>query len=181
MNFELVKKHEGADCLPLPERATKSSAGYDFRASEDIIIPSYQNIISVLDKKEKELQRTPWDDPLGLDEIANLTKGYRPTLIPTGVKCKLEKNQFLQLSVRSSGPLKHWLILGNGVGIIDADYYGNPDNDGEIFFQVINLLPFPIQIRKGDKIGQGVILNYIVTDEDQASGERSGGFGSTDA
>lgn len=41
MNFELVKKYEGADLLPLPERATESSAGYDFRASEDIIIPSY--------------------------------------------------------------------------------------------------------------------------------------------
>ena len=42
------------------------------------------------------------------------------------------------------------LILGNAVGIIDADYYNNPDNEGEIFFQMINLSPYDIQLHKGD-------------------------------
>ena len=64
--------------------------------------------------------------------------------------------------------------------IIDSDYYNNPDNEGHIYFQVINLLPFPIKILKGDKIGQGVILRYETVAEDVAEGERSGGFGSTD-
>jgi dUTP pyrophosphatase len=71
------------------------------------------------------------------------------------------------------------LILANSVGIIDADYYNNPDNEGEIFFQVINLSPFPIQLKKGDIIGQGIIKKYCVVDADEASGERMGGFGST--
>ena len=87
---------------------------------------------------------------------------------------------YLQLSVRSSLPLKHWLILGNGVGIIDADYYNNPDNEGHIYFQIINLLPFDIVLKKGDCIGQGVFLQYGTTADDNADGVREGGFGSTD-
>ena len=63
--------------------------------------------------------------------------------------------------------------------IIDADYCDNPDNEGEIFFQVINMSPFDIYLKKGDIIGQGIIKRYEVTDDDQAIGERQGGFGST--
>ena len=64
--------------------------------------------------------------------------------------------------------------------IIDADYYNNTDNEGHIYFQVINLSPIPIKIRKGDAIGQGVIMNYLKTDNDISLGAREGGFGSTD-
>lgn len=63
--------------------------------------------------------------------------------------------------------------------VIDADYYNNPDNEGEIFFQVINLSPFPIRLRKGDTIGQGIIKQYLVTEDDKSVGMRKGGFGST--
>lgn len=63
--------------------------------------------------------------------------------------------------------------------IIDGDYYNNPDNEGEIFFQVINMGAFPIQLKRGDIIGQGIIKKYEITDDDVAGGERTGGFGST--
>ena len=63
--------------------------------------------------------------------------------------------------------------------IIDADYYNNKDNEGEIFFQLINLSPYTIQIKKGDKIGQGIFLPYYKTDDDVAEGQRKGGLGST--
>ena len=63
--------------------------------------------------------------------------------------------------------------------IIDADYADNPDNEGHIYFQVINLSPVDIQLRKGDIIGQGIIKKYEITDDDNAVGERMGGFGST--
>lgn len=39
--------------------------------------------------------------------------------------------------------------------------------------------PFDIYLKKGDIIGQGIIKRYEVTDDDQAIGERQGGFGST--
>lgn len=113
--------------------------------------------------------------------MADLTKitQLRPTLVPTGVKCQLNHDQYLELSVRSSCPLKSWLILANGVGIIDSDYYNNLDNEGHIYFQIINLGPRPIKLCKGDKIGQGIIKYYERTDDDIVRNLRVGGFGST--
>lgn len=63
--------------------------------------------------------------------------------------------------------------------IIDSDYADNSDNEGHIYFQIINLSPFDIQLKKGDIIGQGIIKKYLTTDDDTASGKRVGGLGST--
>ena len=63
--------------------------------------------------------------------------------------------------------------------IIDSDYADNPDNEGHIYFQFINLSPFSIKLQKGDLIGQGIIKSYLTTDDDCANGKRVGGFGST--
>ena len=105
--------------------------------------------------------------------------GIKPTLVSTGMKIKLADDEYLELSVRSSTPLKYWLILANSVGIIDSDYYNNPGNEGEIFLQFINLSPEDIEIKKGDCIGQGIIHKYYITEDDRAYGERQGGLGST--
>lgn len=114
--------------------------------------------------------------------MARITKEnkIKPSLIPTGVKCFLAEDEYLEIAVRSSCPLKYWLILANGIGIIDSDYYNNSDNEGEIFFQVINLSPIDMQLKKGDRIGQGIIHKYITTEDDAAVGKRIGGTGSTD-
>ena len=113
--------------------------------------------------------------------MARITKELKakPTLVSTGMKCYLEPNTYLELTVRSSCPLKYWLMMGNSVGVIDADYADNPDNEGEIFFQFYNLSPFDIVLNKGDIIGQGIIKPFLTTDDDAATGKRVGGFGST--
>lgn len=173
--FEVVKRFKNSGDIRLPERKTAHSAGYDFQVAEDTIIQPYKyhmdNILSTNSAYR----------PYTLEEMATLTKelNAKPRLIPTGVKCKLEKDTYLELSVRSSTPLKDWLVMANGVGIIDADYYGNKSNDGEIFFQLINLSPYPILLKKGDTIGQGIIKHYRITEDDNATGLRIGGFGST--
>ena len=179
--FEKVSRFANDEELRLPERKTQWSAGYDFMVAEDIIIPPYWELLDKMDEVAPEDREV-----YTLDEMAALTKlaKAKPTLVPTGVKCKLDPNTYLELSVRSSCPLKYWLILANSKGIIDADYYNNPDNEGEIFFQMINLSSKPIQLRKGDIIGQGIIHEYLVTSDDtayQRAQTRSGGFGSTDA
>lgn len=186
--FELISKY--SDCPELlPRRATEDSAGYDFFVAEDVIIPS---ILKVQDRLFHS-NFTFVDDgsnympgyTIGFDDLENLVRscGMKATLVATGIKCKLDKDTYLQLSVRSSTPLKHWIILANGVGIIDGDYYNNPDNEGHIQFQLINLSPFDVHLRKGDRIGQGVILPYLTTEDDAALQERyqkrCGGFGST--
>ena len=180
MKFEIVSKYADAG-LSLPERKTWASAGYDFQVAENIIIPSYYNMRSELTAAKIATEFCD-DDVLNLEQMSCLTKwtGLKPTLVPTGIKCEMPEDFYLELSVRSSCPLKHWLILANGVGIIDADYYNNPDNEGHIYFQMINLSPFDIMLHKGDTIGQGILKKYFITDNDEAHGERAGGFGSTD-
>ena len=172
--FELVSRF-AASGLPLPERKTAHSAGYDFVVAEDMIIPAME------DNRLQLIVNVNSIEAMTLDEMAVLTKATKakPTLVPTGIKCQLDDGYYLELSVRSSCPLKYWLILANGVGIIDADYYNNPDNEGEIFFQLINLSPFPIKLQRGDIIGQGIIKKYETTVDDAATGMRLGGFGST--
>lgn len=170
IKFERVSAYPN---IVLPERKTAFSAGYDFTVAEDITIPSYPSMI--------DYEGFKTNTPMTLKEMADFTKklNFRPTLVPTGIKCELEPNTYLELSVRSSCPLKHWLILANGVGIIDADYYNNPDNEGHIYFQLINLAPFDINLKKGDVIGQGIIKPYYIVSDDNATGLREGGFGST--
>lgn len=64
--------------------------------------------------------------------------------------------------------------------IIDADYANSSNpNEGHIQFQLINLAPVQIQLKKGDRVGQGIIHRYLTTDDDSATGNRVGGFGST--
>lgn len=64
--------------------------------------------------------------------------------------------------------------------IIDADYYNNPDNEGHIFFSFINLSPFPIMVKKGNVLGQGVIKPFLIVENEKIFGNiRSGGFGSS--
>lgn len=179
MKFEVISKYTDAG-LSLPVRKTKASAGYDFQVAEDTLIPSYFKLVDKIMNATHETCHTAGS--FTLSEMAQLTKDFRakPTLVPTGIKCEVPEDMYLELSVRSSCPLKHWLILANGVGIIDADYYNNPDNEGHIFFQIINLSPFDIILKKGDAIGQGIFKKYYVTDNDAADGFRAGGFGSTD-
>lgn len=101
------------------------------------------------------------------------------TRIMTGIKCELRPYMYLMLANRSSNPSKKNLFLANGVGIVDADYYNNSDNEGEIGFEFYNNSDEDIVIEKNEKIGQGIISRYIITEDDNASGSRNGGFGST--
>lgn len=112
--------------------------------------------------------------------IPSFKKGMNPTLIKTGIKAYMLDDEVLYLYNRSSNPKKKGLILANSVGVIDKDYYGNPDNDGHIMFAFYNIKEEDIVIKKGDCIGQGVFQKYLQADNDCTTDERIGGFGSTD-
>lgn len=162
--FEKVSRVASID-FKLPERSTKHSAGYDFYAIEDINIPSFIN----------EILRNKY-----LQSMDGCSRGIvRPYCIKTGVKAYMDSNMCLQLYARSSWPLKLGLTLANNVGIIDSDYYNNPDNEGEIGFLVYNLTLNDVVINKGDKLGQGIFTKFYIINHDNALAERTGGFGST--
>lgn len=111
--------------------------------------------------------------------IPSFKRGNKPTLIKTGIKAYMADDEVLILANRSSNPGKKGLILANSIGVIDKDYYGNPDNDGHIMFAFYNIKDEDIEIKKGDCIGQAIFQKYLIADDDSAEGERTGGFGST--
>ena len=158
--FEIVSKFKKKD-INLPVRKTNASAGYDFEAAESLIVPSIWKVLA-----EKVF-------------VGEAT-GLKATLIPTGIKSYMLDDEYLHLSIRSGTALKTGLILANGVGIVDSDYYNNPDNEGHIMFPVHNLGFKDKLIKKGERIGQGLFLNYLKADDDMSDGVRTGGFGSTD-
>jgi dUTP pyrophosphatase len=166
--FEIVTSFLDKE-IHLPVRATKHAAGYDFEAANDTEIPSiWATGIKAGWSSIKELASADSQD-----------KSVKPTLVPTGIKAYMEEDEYLQLANRSSNPLKRFLLLANGVGVIDSDYYGNPDNEGHIMFQFINFGFSPVLIKKGERIGQGIFLPFLKADNDKSEIERTSGFGST--
>lgn len=102
-------------------------------------------------------------------------------IVKTGVKAYFPEDVGLFLLNRSSNPKKKSLVLMNGVGLVDADYVDNEDNEGEIGFMFMNISSETISIKAGEKLGQGVFMKYLDTvdySEDEIA-ERQGGFGST--
>lgn len=172
--FEIIsaKQDQG---LTLPQRQTAKAAGYDFAASEDFTLPSIWkgNFLKVLWALHQQKQVSAAD-------FKNADDCLKPYLVPTGIKAYMQDNEFLLLANRSSGPLKRRLILPNGIGIVDADYYNNDGNEGEIFFQLINYGLRDYHIKKGERIGQGIFMPFLTADGEQAPrAQRTGGFGST--
>ena len=100
--------------------------------------------------------------------------------IPTGVKVFLDDDKFLAIYPRSGLGFKYRIQLDNTVGIIDSDY-SQSDNEGHIFIKLTNdgKTNKSIHINSGDAIAQGIIQQYFVTEDDDTTGRRNGGFGST--
>ena len=100
-------------------------------------------------------------------------------MIWTDVKAHMYDDNALLLMPRSSMG-KHPIMIANTIGLIDSDYYGNSDNDGNIGFRLLNLGDTPYEIKVGDRIGQGVFIKYGTTNNDDTKAVREGGFGSTE-
>ena len=172
--FEVVKKYQEQE-INLPRRQTLASAGYDIEAAEDITIPSIWrlNFVRIFRLIRNGHQLYERDYEMA-DQI------LKPLLVPTGLKAYMPEDEVLILANRSSNTFKRNLALPNGIGVIDADYYNNPNNEGEIFVQMINYGVRPLHIKKGDRIAQGIFIKYLKTDDDDPiSRKRVSGFGST--
>lgn len=172
--FEVVKKYQDQE-INLPRRQTLASAGYDIEAAEDITIPSIWrlNFVRIFRLIRNGHQLYERDYEMA-DQI------LKPLLVPTGLKAYMPEDEVLILANRSSNTFNRNLALPNGIGVIDADYYNNPNNEGEIFVQMINYGVRPLHIKKGDRIAQGIFIKYLKTDDDDPiSRKRVNGFGST--
>ncbi len=153
--FEHILKDNEVDkngVLPMYE--TEGAAAADFRSSEEVIIPPVKVVDGCVVAK--------------------------PTLVHTGIKAYMPVDEVLHLYNRSSNP-KRGLVLANGVGVVDRDYYNNPSNDGEIMFAFFNFSGKEVKIEKGQAIGQGE-FDYFCRPYNKdcvKAVKREGGFGST--
>ena len=95
----------------------------------------------------------------------------------TDVKAYMGNTECLILNVRSSMGGK--FMLANTQGWIDADYYSNPNNDGNIGIFLKNISDESITIKKGERVAQGAFFNFLVADNGNTDKERQGGFGSS--
>lgn len=101
------------------------------------------------------------------------------TLVRTGLKAYMQKNEYLGIHIRSGFSVKHTVLLPNGQGVIDADYYNNEENEGHIFIAIYNYGTEAIRVKKGMRVAQGIFYSYLIADRDCAVGCRKGGLGST--
>lgn len=144
--FETVTDRFKKQNVPaiLPQRGTKTSAGYDFSTPIDVMIHSHDKV-----------------------------------LVWTDVKSYMQEGEVLTLHIRSSMGVKKGLQLANVTGIIDSDYYNNPDNEGNIGICLYNNSTEGIFIRAGERIAQGIFIPFLEADNGNTDDERQGGFGST--
>lgn len=179
--FEVITAYQDKE-INLPRRATHMAAGYDLESAEEIILPTFWKQIFrfALTELKQWIFASPNKEEL--NDLPLVEKILKPTLVPTGLKVYMQEDEYLQIVNRSSNPLKRFLALPNGIGIIDADYYNNEGNEGHLYVQLINFGLVDQVINKGDRIAQGIFSPYLIVDGDQGGvAERSGGFGSSDS
>ena len=101
-------------------------------------------------------------------------------LVPTGLVIQVPAGHFLGVFARSSTPLKRGLMVANGVGVIDEDYCGPKD---EVKIQVLNFTHAPVEVKRGDRLAQGLILPVARAAWQEEAGDlrdgSRGGFGAT--
>jgi dUTP pyrophosphatase len=169
--FQVAKGFETQD-INLPKRMTTNAAGYDFEAAEEVVIkPIWGTVFRAFGAffsfEANDYEKKDWNTVM------------KPTLVKTGTKSYMAEDEALFLYNRSSNPLKLFLWLSNSVGVIDSDYYENEDNDGHIMFQFVNFGLWPVHVKKGDRIGQGIFQKFLLADGDVPGSKRKGGHGHT--
>lgn len=140
--------------------------------------------VSFVDNSGLELPKRQTGSSAGYDlfSIEDVTvKPQEIVLIKTGVKAMMPNNEALFVFPRSSLAIKKGLMMPNGVGVVDSDYYGNPNNEGHIMVPLYNIKNEPVIIQRGERIAQGIFMNYNKTMDEKDPGiVRLGGFGSSD-
>lgn len=140
-----------------------------------------QRCVNLLPLQEIPLPRRATTGSAGYDFTATCDVTLQPggsALIPSGIRAWMEPGWVLLLFPRSSLGFKHGLRLANTVGVIDSDYY-HAANEGHIMVKLTNGGDHEVTIHAGERFCQGIFLPYGTADEEDVTGERAGGFGST--
>lgn len=152
-----------------------------FYENKKTLIPD-KNVIC--DYNAVQLPKRATKSAAGYDFVCPYDLTFRPgelIKVNTGIKCNFEGNDsfHLEIHLRSSMGIKRGFALANGTGIIDADYYNNENNEGDIIIALRNMTSTNQTIRFGERIAQGIFVIHGLVVGDDADGERKGGVGST--
>lgn len=98
-------------------------------------------------------------------------------IIDTGIRAEIAEGWVLIILPRSGSGFKFGVRLANTAGVIDSDYF-YADNEGHIKIKLVGATK-PFSVKSGDAFAQGIFLPYGITVDDDCSGVRHGGFGST--
>jgi dUTP pyrophosphatase len=163
-----------------------------------------RDLVKLIDKKYQEvplaqkiwesLQKPQRADPgsAGYDFFSPFDFRLCPgdqIFIPTGFKVKLNPSYFLLGAPRSGQGSKYFIRLANTVAIVDPRHYGNPDNEGTIYFKLRNEFwgdefrpNCCLNVLQGQAYAQGILVPYGLVEDDCPVSEEhlGGGFGSTD-
>src|SRR5512132_1473235 len=122
------------------------------------------------------------EEAAGFDLAASQDVKLAPgqiALVPTGLVIEVPSGHFLAIFARSSTPLKRGLMVANGVGVLDPDYCGPKD---EVKIQVLNISGAEVQVKRGDRLAQGIVLPAPRVVGQEVADLREvtrGGFGAT--
>ena len=100
--------------------------------------------------------------------------------IPTGIKAQYPSDEVLLLVVRSSMGFKWNVRMCNQVGVIDADFYNNLDNEGHMWIALQNQGDRVFKVEAGQGFGQGIFMKYYTVDDEEVNDERTGWSGRPD-
>lgn len=108
-----------------------------------------------------------------------LSVGSQSVLIPTGLAIYIGGNHVAALILPRSGSGHRGLVLGNGVGVIDAGY------QGELLVSAWNRSSVDIVVAPNERIAQLVFIPIVraswleVSEFTDTTDRGTGGFGST--
>lgn len=92
--------------------------------------------------------------------------------IPTGIKAYMEEDEVLLLLDRSSMGFKYNVRFCNQVGVIDADYYNNSNNEGHMWIRIQNEGNKDYVVKKGEGMCQGIFIKYLKVDNEEETFEQ---------
>lgn len=139
-------------------------------------------VVTAFEDKDIHLPKRKTSESAGYDIESADTVTIGPkevAIVPTGIKAFMNFDEYLAIFIRSSMAIKRHLMLVNSTGIIDSDYYNNEDNEGHIMIALYNMGDAPVTLEKGERVAQGIFTKYLMTSDDDSTGIRTGGIGST--
>lgn len=157
------------------EQFKKDCIKYDFDPHDENVMQGWYDDLQLPRRATRRSSGYDFCSPFTFNLAPNHTIKF-----PTGIKAFMLDDEELKLYPRSSVGIDYRIEFDNTVPKIDADYFGNIKNEGDIICSLTNMGHKWWNVSRGDKIVQGSFYKYLITDSDfPVKDDRIGGLGSS--